>query len=429
MPAEASVSARRADVSERTRDSRLSSVGVSNEEMSAALKERPQIGGISSTIDEFGTVTLIDLQRPATPRISSADELRSVCQGLFDRIDSDGNDYLSAEELGAAMQSRQYIGLDAQAVAALYSQRAALAGLSNDDWGRDSQVSRADLAAIASGNNSDAIRDALYSATRTHTSQENRLASGLFATPDNPRLSIHPEAIQQGRIGDCYFLASLAALAQTNPQAIEDMIRDNGNGTYTVTFPGDRDNPVTVNAPTEAEAGLFNGGHKYGVWANVLENAYGRYWQEHGGLITSAWRGAMRQFDGYAPSEGADGGGRSENATRLLTGNDTQTYRTAWRSAQELGDLLNTALNGEHPRSVTAAINNNPFSSTSQDGFSDAHAYSILAYVPTADGSVGQVIVRNPWGQGENSRNGTITVSVEEFQRNFSDFALEQPAV
>ena len=42
--------------------------------------------------------------------------------------------------------------------------------------------------------------------------------------------------IQQGSIGDCYFLASLGAVALTHPQAIRDMITDNGDGTYTVRF-------------------------------------------------------------------------------------------------------------------------------------------------------------------------------------------------
>ncbi len=42
--------------------------------------------------------------------------------------------------------------------------------------------------------------------------------------------------IRQGSIGDCYFLASLGAVAQTHPQAIRDMITDNGDGTFTVRF-------------------------------------------------------------------------------------------------------------------------------------------------------------------------------------------------
>ena len=42
--------------------------------------------------------------------------------------------------------------------------------------------------------------------------------------------------IQQGSYGDCYFLSSLGALARNDPNAVKNMIHDNGNGTYTVTF-------------------------------------------------------------------------------------------------------------------------------------------------------------------------------------------------
>jgi hypothetical protein len=41
---------------------------------------------------------------------------------------------------------------------------------------------------------------------------------------------------QQGVIGDCYLIASMAALAQRAPERIRDLIRDNGDGTVTVRF-------------------------------------------------------------------------------------------------------------------------------------------------------------------------------------------------
>jgi hypothetical protein len=42
--------------------------------------------------------------------------------------------------------------------------------------------------------------------------------------------------VRQGDVGDCYFLASLAALAHFRPQVIRDMIKDNNDDTYTVFF-------------------------------------------------------------------------------------------------------------------------------------------------------------------------------------------------
>ncbi len=47
----------------------------------------------------------------------------------------------------------------------------------------------------------------------------------------------------------------LAAVAQMTPEIIKKMIVDNKDGTYTVTFPGNKDEPITISAPTETERG------------------------------------------------------------------------------------------------------------------------------------------------------------------------------
>ena len=41
---------------------------------------------------------------------------------------------------------------------------------------------------------------------------------------------------RQGQLGDCYFIASLASIADKNPTAVANMFMDNGDGTYTVRF-------------------------------------------------------------------------------------------------------------------------------------------------------------------------------------------------
>lgn len=46
--------------------------------------------------------------------------------------------------------------------------------------------------------------------------------------------SVSPQDIKQGAIGDCYVIASLATIAAKNPEAIHQMIKDNGDGTVTV---------------------------------------------------------------------------------------------------------------------------------------------------------------------------------------------------
>lgn len=102
---------------------------------------------------------------------------------------------------------------------------------------------------------------------------------GIWGTyPNEPLQAITPAAVHQGELGDCYFIAPLASLAKMNPEAIKDLIQENGDGTFTVTFPADEQHPVTVNAPSEAELIKFaRKDDNYGTWVNLIEKAHRQY--------------------------------------------------------------------------------------------------------------------------------------------------------
>ena len=70
------------------------------------------------------------------------------------------------------------------------------------------------------------------------------LAGDLFLKGEDDN-AIHPSDIDQQGLGDCYLLASLAEIAQQNPELIRDIIRPNDNGTFTVTFYDDGE-PVEI---------------------------------------------------------------------------------------------------------------------------------------------------------------------------------------
>jgi hypothetical protein len=77
--------------------------------------------------------------------------------------------------------------------------------------------------------------------------------------------------VNQGYLGDCYFLSSLGDVALQDPQAIENMITNNGNGTDSVRFfVNGQPDYVTVND----QLPVFGGGTH---WANgsTLEFANG----------------------------------------------------------------------------------------------------------------------------------------------------------
>jgi len=119
------------------------------------------------------------------------------------------------------------------------------------------------------------IKDIRYAVSHTGEAESLDLSHNLYATAD-PLKSIKSDAVRQGWLGDCIFESALAAIADSNPQLIQDAIKDNHDGTYTVTFPGAKDFPITAKAPTYQEQGLFNHASKDGIWASVMEKAYGQ---------------------------------------------------------------------------------------------------------------------------------------------------------
>lgn len=81
-----------------------------------------------------------------------------------------------------------------------------------------------------------------------------------------------PEGVRQGRLGSCYFHAVIAALAQSNPEMLQKMIRANADGTYTVEFAdGRKENAYPEDLRYSRESGYDLSD---GLWVAVLFRAY-----------------------------------------------------------------------------------------------------------------------------------------------------------
>ena len=241
-------------------------------------------------------------------------------------------------------------------------------------------------------------------------------SSDLFSNKLNPLESINPDAIKQGAVGDCDFEAALASVASSNPKLIKDMIKDNNNGTYTVTFPGNPGNPVTVSTPTEAERSVYNEGSPRGTWASVMEKAYGTYSGEH------FWRRSITNpFGGWTPTEGGDGGGHSGAALALLTGHHVETHIIGLNTDAEVASYLTRALKSGSPKALIAGTSGAQIWQGEQDShnFFRGHMYSVIDFDKNgADG--GTVTIRNPWGEGYNTTRGTIRISLHDYRQVFS---------
>jgi hypothetical protein len=111
--------------------------------------------------------------------------------------------------------------------------------------------------------------------------------------------------LSQGRLGNCYLIAGMMAIADHDPAALQQALTRNANGTVTVRFADgtevtvaptvpvhpDEDRPVFAGrALDEADRDVPGGG--YELWPLLLEKAYA---QRHGGWgdIAGGWPGQV----------------------------------------------------------------------------------------------------------------------------------------
>lgn len=247
-----------------------------------------------------------------------------------------------------------------------------------------------------------------------------------------------PSAVAQGNTGDCYFLAGLAALCKARPEDFQKMIVDNKDGTYNVTFPNKPNDTFRVNAPTEAELGLFNAPGDNTIWAAVIEKAFGMARAKYGDFMPvrpkTDFFTALELLDvkDRLPQDIAGlFGGTLWESTGFLTGHASNLYEVRSVEEDALGKALNDAVNGEQPLMVTAGIRPEIkdlfWPTDTVDGFTKRHAYAILGFDPKGpDG--GTITVLNPYNLENGSPDGNITMSVKEFKQNFSMLNIEDPS-
>jgi len=233
--------------------------------------------------------------------------------------------------------------------------------------------------------------------------------------------NVNASGVDQAGVGDCFFESALASVANSSggQAAIENMIKANDDGSYTVTFPGDSSHPVTVTSnDLNANQAVVQDS---APWANIIETAFMKYDNaEQYGQGLYAWQGQGTPYLGKV--EFAD------YALQLLTGKSAATDSLATlNSDSEL--TIGSASNSDVARSLTNAFKDGDAVTASTGPSSNApgsalvsdHVYSVLSY----DSTNGNVIVRNPWGSSDNpTLQNTIGASVDGMT-NLGDGKLE----
>jgi hypothetical protein len=259
-----------------------------------------------------------------------------------------------------------------------------------------------------------------------------------FLKPKGPLVAggINAADVRQGATGDCYFLSSLAAVAQTHPDLIQKAIKANPDGTFTVTFhepagfdflrrggavgnaaegviertlekvgmkPADKTVSVTVDGTLPMENGRTVYAHPDTLgetWPAVMEKAYAKLWGGYGAI-----------------GNGGDGGA----ALLALTGQPVKRYSLSPSKADDAFATLKSVLASGQP--IVAGTKSHVTSPLVHSG----HDYTVLG----VSEEKGQkfVTVRNPWGHEAagtpGAADGVHKLPLETFLANYqyADYA------
>lgn len=209
--------------------------------------------------------------------------------------------------------------------------------------------------------------------------------------------------INQGYLGDCYLLSSLAEVAYKNSSDITSMFTSNGNGTYGVRFyVNGVAEYVTVNSSLADGGSEFNSGTN--IWASLAEKAYAQL--QASGVVTgnsysgNTWTAignggapeyaleeitgatAITDFDASSGSWTKVVYNQSFGVTNYTTGNSTASVLSVLAADLAQGDDL-----------ILSSYTNAADSSGKTTLVAD-HAMSIYGY----DTATGMLEIRNPWG-------------------------------
>lgn len=233
--------------------------------------------------------------------------------------------------------------------------------------------------------------------------------------------------IKQDSLGDCFFVATLGAIADQQPQVIRDAISyDASTESFDVTL-HDGGTPVTINVTQQeleynlSRAGgslVDNTGHDTGIWPAVMETAYAKM------NDSNPADGLKQGFDVI------NGGGKARDALEVITGDrgtdltyDKGFFESQGDAVDRLAKQAQAALGVGRPltlstdpesRSLLERIKGDE---GTQDGLVDNHVY-VVESVENVDGEW-QVTLRNPWGtnngvgEGYDTGSASITVPLE----------------
>ena len=210
---------------------------------------------------------------------------------------------------------------------------------------------------------------------------------------------------KQGSRPNCWIAAAVSAFAYQNPEKIKKMIKDNGDGTYTVTLPGP--NKSYIVNPSNGASFSSDGN-----WAKILELALIEYYGDK-----------AKESNGLSYLD----------VIEVLTGNNVTPNRNISGAGfgtwlESLASKLSKANDGAI---VVAGTGYREPTGSAKNCLQAGHTYAVLGF----DKATGRVRMRNPHGIESDAHKGRkepgwgpgeFWLTLEEFEENFLGMGYER---
>lgn len=259
--------------------------------------------------------------------------------------------------------------------------------------------------------------------------------------------------IKQGELGDCYLLAALGAVVQRHPEAIINMMKDNGDGTVSVRFYNKKNQPVIIKVskkiPKYEEMDLYA---QNCLWVQMIEKAYAMsglhkkrrgdysYKDIIGGSVEEFGQHAFGQKQRDLTIAGSIGkrynvkkAAKIERGTNILFTDLARIKKPANNEYDSFAEILFKKI-AEYRRGAVAGMKEK---SGNQEGLNGenksggivySHAYTITGVEEEEKGghTYKFIRIRNPWGrygrEYEFNEEGKLVSIVNE---NLGEFRVE----
>ena len=217
--------------------------------------------------------------------------------------------------------------------------------------------------------------------------------------------AVHPSDVDQGGRNDCFLMAAMASITHQHPNPdawLKEIVKDNGDGTFTVTF---KDGKEVKNLRPTFGNGAAVSDDPQEMWPALIEKAYGRAY------------GDKAKEEQFMLSQGGVAGVAMEK----LTGKPSVYHDPAKLTIEVLAAIqsqgqaitassLLDPTQGVDPLQIT---NHHPAYKSTQYGeaLTQWHVY----YVDRVDTSTNTVILHNP----DSTPRKDIEIPFEDFQQVF----------